>query len=196
MQTISQNCKRLFNQCKAGGESDDSKIFFEQTVCRAIQNHLLLMNGNEENFCFRPLVPKNCSRSKWIKERQKTDQKWNLQKSDCGPISWLFLFGEFHLWDMHSYLGKIVLSEVHNLSVQEKMRQNYESVKGKQSEITDTRIKYWEDVVSSAPSASEDDILGFLQIPLLRCVLLFWQSNIFGGSWSAEFVCPTFEKMS
>ena len=43
---------------------------------------------------------------------------------------------------MHSYLGKIVLSEVHNLSVQEKMRQNDESVKGKQSEITDTRIKY------------------------------------------------------
>ena len=43
---------------------------------------------------------------------------------------------------MHSYLGKIVLGEVHNLSVQEKMRLNDKLVKGKQSEITNARIKY------------------------------------------------------
>ena len=43
---------------------------------------------------------------------------------------------------MHSYLGKIALSEVHNLSVQEKMRQIDKLVKGKQSEITNVRIKY------------------------------------------------------
>ena len=43
---------------------------------------------------------------------------------------------------MHSYLGKIVLGEVHTLSVQEKMRQNDKLVKGKQSEITNVRIKY------------------------------------------------------
>ena len=97
MQTISQNCKRLFNQCKAGGESDDSKIFFEQTVCRAIQNHLLLMNGNEENFCFRPLVPK-IARGQNESKNVRRQIRSGISKYPIVDIwiSWLFLLGEFH----------------------------------------------------------------------------------------------------